>query len=240
MPDPYYTIDGDRIAFAPFVGEFGWEVASWAPFCRYQARGFRHVTVTSFAATAALYADFCTDFQSHGQSGRGLDYPKSFAFYFGTPAEYVRYGRPGHGPRFDVLIHARGIARKATINYRHWPAVVEGLLARRLKVACIGTSADGGIAPAVDLRGAPLPMLMDLCANARVTVGASSGAMHLAAACGCDLVVWGDRKTRYHETLETRYTKTWNPPPRVAVGYLATDDWQPDPAAVLAKIEAML
>lgn len=239
MAEPYYTIEGDRIAFAPFGGEFGWEVMSWAPYCRYKARGFRHVTVTSFAETAALYDDFCDDFQCHGQSGRSLSYPKSFPFYFGGQAEHRRYGRPGHGPAFDVLIHARGIARKNTINYRQWPTVVESLLAQRLKVACIGTGADGAIGTAIDLRGAPLPFLMDLAANARVAVGASSGAMHLAAACGCPLVVWGDRKTRYRETLQKRYEDTWNPQ-QVPLRYLATDDWQPDPDAILTEIHHAL
>lgn len=239
MDNPYYTIDGDRISFAPFAGEFGWEVMSWSPYCRYQARGFKHVTVTSFATTAALYADFCTDFRDHSRTGRSLDYPKSFPFYFGGPSEHRRYGRPGRGPRFDVLIHARNIARKAAINYRRWPELVEALVARRLKVACIGTNEDLAVYPAIDARNAPLTMLMDLAANARVTVGASSGTMHLAAACGCDLVVWGDTKHRYRESLQRRYEETWNPH-RVAVGWLDADDWQPDPQTILNEIERQL
>jgi ADP-heptose:LPS heptosyltransferase len=234
----YYTTEGEAIHFAPFHGEFGWEVMSWAPYCRAAARGFRHVTVTSFAETEALYADFCTDFQSHGSTNRTLDYPKSFSFYRAA-GEHRRYGRPGKGPRFDVLIHARAIRRKASINYAHWPLVVGALVRSRLKVACIGTAADEAVPPAIDARAAPLPILMDLLANARLCVGVSSGTMHLAAACGCPLLVWGDIKTRYRETLRARYETTWNPH-RVPVAWLDAGDWQPDPSRVLTTIADLL
>lgn len=237
---PYYRIDGDRIEFAPFCGEFGWEVMSWVPFCRYQARGFKEVVVTSFADCAALYDDFCTVYRCHdAEQTRALDYPKSFPFYFGQPAEHRRYGRRGHGPAFDVLVHGRGIARKSVINYRRWPEVVAALVSRRLKVACIGTALDAALAPAIDARRAPLPLLMDLCANAKVALGCSSGTMHLAAACGCPLLVWGDTKTRYRETLRQRYETTWNPH-RVPIAWLDADDWQPDPTAICAAIDTML
>ena len=237
MPEPYYTTDGNTIEFALWRGEFGWEVMSWAPFCRSRAAGFRHVIVTSFAETAALYDDFCTDFRCHEQTGRSLDYPKSFPFYFSGGAGFThrRYGRPGQGPAFDVLVHCRAIARKRTINYDRWPELIESLFGSGLKVACIGTAVDGHCSPAIDARNAPLTVLMDLAANAKVTVGASSGTMHLAAACGCPLLVWGDRKTRYRQTLEQRYRETWNPHD-VPVTFLAADDWQPDPERILQEL----
>lgn len=234
----HYTTDGDMITFAPFYGEFGWEVMSWAPYCRAASQGFQRVIITSFAGMRYLYDDFCTDFRDHGRIGRSLDYPKDFGFYHGLCAEHRRYGRRGMAPHYDVLIHARGVARKRDINYRRWHDVVDGLLSAGKRIACIGTAVDAAVGGAVDLRGLPLISLCDLLASATVTVGCSSGTMHLAAACGCDLVVWGDTKLRYRETLKQRYETTWNPH-SVAVEWLDADDWNPPPGQILAAIERM-
>ncbi|MHC4712982.1 MAG: hypothetical protein ACYTAN_06885 [Planctomycetota bacterium] len=237
---PHFQIEGERIRFARFAGEFGWEIMAWAPFCRYMARGFPEVEITSFAASEALYDDFCTTFVAAEGIGRTLDYPKSTSFYCGRPSEHRRYGTPGAAPRFDCLVHARGISRKhSTINYRSWQPVVEALADRGLRVACVGTDGDLAIFPAVDLRGMPNARLMDFCASARLTIGGSSGGMHLAAACGCPLVVWGDTKTRYRQTLEVRYKLTWNPH-GVAVHWIPADDWQPAPQTIIEEIDHAL
>jgi hypothetical protein len=178
---------------------------------------------------------------------RSLNYPKDFGRYRsnGPGFAHVRYGDPDRAEPFDVLIHARAITRKASINYRLWPELLTGLAG--LKVGIIGTAADffpsderraTSDAPH-DLRRLPLDRLMDTLATAGCVVGCSSGTMHLAAACGADLVVWGDTKTRYRETLERRYKQTWNPH-HVRVEWLAADDWQPDPARIAAAIERLL
>ena len=120
-----------------------------------------------------------------------------------------------------------------------WPLVVGALVRSRLKVACIGTAADEAVPPAIDARAAPLPVLMDLLANARLCVGVSSGTMHLAAACGCPLLVWGNNKQHYKETLRTRYETTWNPH-HVPVAWLDAADWQPHPSRVLTTIADLL
>lgn len=223
----------------PWHGEFGWEVMSWSPFCRARSRTER-VGITSFADSRALYADFTWEFHDHGESGRSLDYPKDFSMYRsdGPGFEHFQYGDPDRAEPFDVLIHARGIGRKSSINYRHWDTLSLMLLGG-LKAASIGTLQDRLVPGTRDLRGLPLEKLMDLCAAADVTIGCSSGTMHLAAACGCDLAVWGDTKTRYRETLETRYKKTWNPH-HVAVTWLDADDWQPDPGRIICAVEQII
>lgn len=225
---------------APWHGEFGWEVMSWAPFCRARAREHGGAIITSFADSAALYADFATEFRAHSTSGRSLDYPKSFEMYHSeNPGfEHYRYGDPDRAEPFDLLIHARGIRRKAAINYRSWSSLRDLCALRGYKMASIGTLADAYIEGTRDLRGQPLPFLMDILAAADVCVGCSSGTMHLAAACGCDLVVWGDTKTRYGETLERRYQETWNPQ-HVDVAWLDADDWQPDPDRILRAIDQL-
>ena len=221
------------IELPAWFGEFGWEVMTWVPFCRGQAAEKGKVIVTSFAGMGPLYDDFATEFREHNQPSRSLEYPK---MYRPPGAVYRRYGNPH--PAFDVLIHARSDGhRKNSINYRAWPQVVAGLDGYRL--ASIGTQADRHIEGTADRRGIALAELLDLMAGALLTIGGSSGPMHLAAACGCDLVVWGDTKTRFWETLETRYRQTWNPF-GVRVGWIDADDWQPDPQSVTKTIKAIL
>lgn len=230
------TSSQNHIEFPPWYGEFGWEIMTWAPFCRRQARGHSEVIVTSFAGMAPLYADFATEFRSHGQTSRRLDYPKRYR----VKGLYHRYGQPEKaGTSFDLLIHARGISRKSSINYRYWPQLAALIERQGWSYAWIGGSGDlyqagGGI----DLRGLELQKLMDMIAASRLVIGVSSGVMHLAAACGSDLVVWGDRRTYFWETLETRYKTTWNPH-NVRVGWIDADDWQPQPQRIIEEIERM-
>ncbi len=231
------------IILPAWFGEFGWEVMSWAPWCRARSRESGGAIITSFGASRALYADFATKFRDHGGRERSLNYPKDFRMYRsdGPNFEHQRYGRrPGQsgqsGQRGPICLHLRGIARKGSINYRRWPAVLAAL--RGLDIACLGTPADGCVPGAADYRGLPLEQQMDLLASASVCVGCSSGTMHLAAACGCDLVVWGDTKTRYGETLQRRYRATWNPH-HVRVAWLDADDWDPDPARIIRALEGI-
>ena len=225
------------ITFPPWYGELGWEIMTWVPMLRRQARGHDQVVATSFAGMGPLYADFATEFCTHGQPNRSLDYPKRYRI----EGDHIRYGDAARAlAPFDLLIHARGIGRKSSINYRRWRELVDLLHRRPWSIGWIGSSNDQ-VVPGCgfDLRGRPLQSLMDLIAASRGVVGVSSGVMHLAAACGRDLVVWGDTKTRYWETLEQRYKLTWNPH-NVAVGWIDADDWQPEPSRIMEEIESML
>ncbi len=228
----------------PWRGEFGWEIMSWAPRCRFCAQGAARVVIESFAASEPLYADFATEFIIHGADtvdGRDLRYPKGFGMYHSERPGFAhrRYGRRDPGQRIDVLVHARGVRRKSCINYRRWPALAAELLRMGVSVATVGTPSDGWLPGVPDWRGLPLAALMDVLASAGVVVGASSGVMHLAAACGADLVCWGDTKTRYRETLAQRYQVTWNPH-GVRVGWLDADDWDPAPRRIAAAIASLL
>mgnify|MGYP000979744234 CR=1 FL=1 len=238
-----------------WFGEFGWEVMSWAPHCRARARDHGgSVAITSFGSSRALYADFATRFRDHGGQDRSLVYPKEMRMYRSDLGgfEHRRFGDPDRGEPFDVLIHARGIARKAAINYRSWDLLCALCALCGYKIGFIGSASDAGPPagtsnfplqtshfPPRDLRGLPLDRLMDTISASDVVVGCSSGVMHLAAACGCNLVVWGDTKTRYGETLERRYKETWNPQ-HVDVQWLDADDWQPPAARVMAAMERVL
>ena len=223
----------------PWTGEFGWEVMSWAPWCRAQSRAYARTEIVTFGASASLYADFADRVTDHGGAGRSLQYPKDFGMYYSNRPgfEHVRYGRPVTG--LDLVCHVRGIGRKAVINWRRWGELAELLVRAGLRFGVVGTPVDGMLPGAVDLRGVPLAGQMNAIAGSRLAVGVTSGTMHLAAACGTDLVVWGDTKTRYRETLEQRYKETWNPH-HVGVGWIDADDYDPSVDTVFDAIENLL
>jgi hypothetical protein len=217
-----------QIELPAWTGELGWEVMTWVPWCRRQSRGHDRVIASSFAEMSPLYADFVTEFRPHCQAGRSLDYPKMYR----VDGEFYKYGKP-YPVNYDLLIHARGISRKIAINYRRWDEVIERLVP--LRIGCIGGADDHLIDGCFDLRQIGLAELMDFIAGASLVAGVSSGVMHLAAACGADLVVWGDNRTYFGETLQRRYTHTWNPF-SVAVEWLEADDWQPEPESIVQAI----
>ncbi len=220
-----------EIEFPTWSGELGWEVMTWIPRCRKESRDHDRVVVSSFPEMAPLYADFATEFRPNDAAGRSLDYPKVYR----QVGEHKWYGAPN--PEYDIIIHARGIRRKANINYLRWTEVASQL--SPLKVGCVGTAADQVVDGCWDLRGIEIGELCDYMAGCRMVVGVSAGVMHLAASCGANLVVWGDRRTYFGETLERRYKHTWNPFD-VPVGWIYSDNWQPKPTEILKEIERLL
>ena len=224
------------IDFQPWYGELGWEVMTWVPSCRKQALDYDRVKASSFRGMAPLYADFVTEFRPHNRTDRSLDYPK----FYRPDGIYHRYGKPGNTIIWQhILIHARGIGRKSSINYRLWPEFVKQFTAVPETLGFIGLESDQYVPGCIDWRNIGMQMLMDKIARAKLVIGCSSGIMHLAAACGTNLVVWGDGRTYFGETLEQRYKVTWNPFD-VKVGWITANDWQPKPIDIIKKIEQML
>ena len=220
------------IRFKPWIGELGWEIMSWIPFCRLRAQDYEQVIVSGYKGMEPLYNDFVTEYNPHNIEGRGLDYPKMYR----VNGVHKQYGKAEQAlVKYDILIHARGIRRKANINYKGWD-LIAGYLETH-KIAWVGGSRDN-YEPAAgsDLRGISMQDLVDTISAAKLVVGVSSGIMHLAAACGTDLVVWGDDRTYFSETLERRYKETWNPH-NVNVNWITAKDWQPVPAIIINAIE---
>lgn len=129
------------------------------------------------------------------------------------------------------LLHGRTLACKS------WPPGCVGelvdLLAREgVCAAFVGGSdnlyADG----ALDLRGVPLETLCAVLGAARVTVGPSSGPLHLSQLCLTPVVTWyGVDAAR--ESSRNRYQGSWNPY-RVPCTYL--DDACPTAADVMSAV----
>lgn len=203
-----------------WCGELGWEVMTFAPWARAQAEGSKCL-IRSFKGMAPLYKDFA-DFEAHDKVDRSLKFPKRYR----CNGTFYKYGNPKRIK--DILIHARGIKRKSAINYKRWEEL-------DLDAGYIGTQQDKCYGE--DYRGIDLQQLMDMIAGAKVVVGVSSGVMHLAAACGTSLVVWGDNRTYFGETLEKRYKQTWNP---FNVRVVWLNGWHPEPKEILNAVCSLM
>jgi hypothetical protein len=243
MPEP----EGKVAFYGPWIGEFGWELMTWQAWCRSNTRNFEKVYVCSYPDMAPLYQDFAT-FVPHNYKKRHLDWTdtsnvevdipsdttqmvRPFKTYRVGKQEFIKFGDKSKSILPRNILHARGI-NKGGKNYPldRWKEVAGGLG----NVAFVGTEEDHFIEHPgyVDLRGIPLDQLMNELANAQCVIGQSSGVMHLAALCGAPLVVWGDQKTYFNESLEKRYKETWNPF-NVPVTFIGEEKWNPDPRAIL-------
>jgi len=249
-----------RVAFfGPWVGEFGWEVATWQGWCRKESKKYDKSYVCSFPGMAPLYEDFA-EFVPHNYTerpdvwvGPGVDFakikyrlPKDVGVRvnaiqkFSPGGDFIKFGDVPI-KQFDCLVHAmrHKDPRKLVKEYPEelWREVVRGLPER---TACIGTKKDLYIEGTTDLRGIPLKELMNHMAGCDLVVGASSGPMHLASFCGTTIVVWGPAKQSFvGGSLEVRYIKLWNPF-RSKVHFIPAENWRPSPRVVLANALSVL
>ena len=236
--------------FGAFVGEFGWELCTWQAWCRKKSREFDFSYACSFPDMEPLYKDFAT-FIPHDHEGRALDWHKPENMekaHFEMPddvtdqfvpfkkyrveGEFIKFGgTQGKSHPFKYLIHARGIGRGSKdYPIDLWEKIVSGLPPS--SVASVGTLRDHHIKDTTDLRNVGLDNLMYYLAGATCVIGQSSGVMHLATLCETPIIVWGDRKTYFNETLDTRYKHTWNPF-NTPVEFIFDDNWKPDPQKIV-------
>lgn len=242
-----------RVAyFGPMAGEFGWELMAWQAWCRAESHKYDRSYVCSFPNMAALYEDFAT-FIPHEHKKRETDFDDISKIKYELPpdvtdhikpvktyqfgGDFIKFGRCGL-TEYPILIHARGIPQFPTKNYpeKKWNKIVSKLDS---PAASIGTTGDRHITGTADMRGLPLDELMDLIASAKLVIGGSSGVMHLVSLCGTPHVVWGDAKTYFWETLETRYKKTWNPL-GTPCEYIYHNKWQPSPLTIVKRAHKLL
>lgn len=236
--------------FGPFIGEFGWELMTWQAWCRRKSKEFDKSYACSFPDMEPLYKDFA-EFVPHDHEGRALDWhkienmekahyevPDDVTDKFLPPkkyivgGEFIKFGvQDGKSPVFKYLIHARGIGRGSKdYPIDLWEKIVSGFPPG--SVSSVGTLRDHHIKDTTDLRNVELDNLMYYLAGATCVIGQSSGVMHLATLCGAPIVVWGDSRTYFDETLDVRYKHTWNPF-KTPVEFIFDDNWKPDPRKII-------
>lgn len=153
--------------------------------------------------------------------------------------------------RADVLFHARWIIRGDWIDrkcggHHNWPNdqwnSLGGCLSQKYSVASIGTSKQARhILGTNDYRDIDMHNLCTLMAHAKVVVGESSFALHLAAMCGCPSVVitHAEVEKSIGATNRMRHKKIWNPldtPCKI----VEHPKWNPDPKLVMNEVKKFL
>lgn len=152
--------------------------------------------------------------------------------------EYKAYGEVREDCKYDIVIHARALRRYQ--NYiRNWPLVRWGELVDYLKgykICCIGKDDQAYHVPGtVDKIGVSTEELCNILASSRLTIGPSSGPMHLAHMCRCPILVWTTWKPqkvfgwmkKRGNTNRDRYEKLWRAWDDVYVGVLDKTGWRP-------------
>ena len=245
MPE-HIKRNADEVFYGPWIGEFGWELMTWQAWCREDAKQYKKAYACSYPDMAYLYQDFA-EFIPHQHPKRHLDWrnvddviyekPEGaiqivpFKEYRVQNQHFIAYGMEQWDMQYyEYLIHARGI-NKGGKNYprEKWEELVKRL--NSPLIASVGTGADLHVEGTHDCRGYTLEQLTSLMRNARFVIGQSSGVMHLATLCKTPIIVWGDKRTYFGETLDLRYKKTWNPFGS-HVHFIFDDNWSPPPEII--------
>lgn len=138
--------------------------------------------------------------------------------------------------KYDILLHPRNrdLAPDRNWGADNWNVLGDILIKNGYSVAVIGKAGESLVLDNEHIDAyfsVPLEETVALMQNARLIVGESSGAMHLAALAGLESVVWGaaDNVDRYH--------KYWNPL-KVPCDFLG--ELQPDVDKIMNMINKRL
>ena len=221
----------DKVLLAgPWVGEFGYELCQWQGFIRKMSRDYDKTIVASRPGHEVLYSDFCSEYIPYEINIEDCNKWKSDVKYDGSifdgvdfskhvkpqkmegKQEYFKYGTFSEYCRYDLVIHARDF--KNVKGRRNWPVEKWSEFIRKfrdkygdLKVCSIGISSSSACVETTDdNRDLPLSEVVDILHSSKLTIGPSSGPMHLASLCGCPHLVWAEYNLVYE-----RYAKSWNP-----------------------------
>lgn len=130
---------------------------------------------------------------------------------------FFKYGTYEPKLRYDLVIHARAEAKWGRQD-RNWDVykyvkLLKDLRNEKYISACsVGTKEGAYHVPGTeDLRGVELESLCNVMTSSKLTIGVSSGPMHLAHLCKCPILVWTyDKKEKaISANNKKRYTKLW-------------------------------
>lgn len=242
--------------WGPFWGEFGWEVAQWAPYVNAHFKPGDRVRCQP--GHAQLYAVDGSIEQTYPRPTvrlGGKEFPMVPDMLQPWPADgstppaiYTSDGVPcikapiqpvplrqdcGHDREW-VVLHCRGIRKcdERNLPEMDWDRVVSGLNDMGIEPVIVGGPDD--YLPQFDLkhdlRHGILCDTIHAMRRAKVVVGASSGPMHLAQAAGAPVIVWSgnDRKDK------PRYESVWNHHGSPTTFLAPT--WMPMPDTIIKSI----
>jgi hypothetical protein len=143
---------------------------------------------------------------------------------FGVPTSSNGAGVPPPRTPTTIIVHARertDIGTNRNWDRSKWDSLCADLFKVGFSIFAIGTAA-GAYCPewCEDERDRPLSTAFRLLSTASLTIGPSSGPMHLASLCGCPHLVWGESGNI------PRYEKHWNPL-GTKVDYHSGHNWDP-------------
>ncbi|MEE8518699.1 MAG: hypothetical protein V3S98_06205 [Dehalococcoidia bacterium] len=242
--------------FGPFWGEFGWEVAQWAPYVNAATQETDRVRC--MPGHAELYGTDVPISQTYPRpSGATPDMMDPWAEGAGAgwaPVWKPRIKLVKGVPCIDakllpmplyphctatrrfVVLHCRGIAKCSERNMdgAKWEALVELLQKADVLPVVIGSLEDHLPRHCQDRRGCTIDDTIGYMRMALVVVGASSGPMHLAQACEAPVVVWSGNAKKD----KPRYEDVWNhfDSPTTFV----SPSWSPGVGKIMKAIEGFL
>lgn len=259
--------ESEKILLAgPWIGEFGWELMQWQGRLRKLSEQYE-IIVACQSGHEYLYKDFAKNIITFDLRGgqpemwkrRGVDF-SSKDFWLNAKVgknasvlapcnmaekeqKFIRFGNKLKTRPYDIIIHARSTNNLKT-DYRNWSVdnwkKVVNWFNKRYTIASIGTFTGAHwIEGTHDERSISLNILVDYIHNALITLGPSSGPMHLASLCGCPHLVWTAKNAIGVIQNKLRYEKLWNPL-NTFVEVIEGNSWRPDSSTVITIAENML
>ena len=251
-----------QLLAGPWIGEMGWEVATWAPAIRAASRDYSETIVVCKPGHEHLYMDFATICENYTQSGKSDRWlcdgnkammPDAISKKYpmaeirrprkkkcmSWKREYFKYGHKIDKLKYDLVIHARSATKYGqqkwnwnTVNYEE---VIQKL--GNIKVCSIGTEAYH-IPGTDDRRDISISQLCDILYSSEAFLSPSSGPAHLASLCGCPHIILTDDKYQKSVggTNKRRYERFWNPFKTKCI-VLDKHNWHPPVDVVVEAIK---
>ena len=239
------------LTFGPDVGvEFGWLLLKVIPKIRHMALNFDETYVITTSDRVPFYKDFAKSYTEMAKTLKQnmcgfrrtrITYVHPTQEFCCGPAKslFYKYGQ-GMGNNSGIVVHMRNKG-----DGREWPAKTWKVFIDKLRgitnlpIYPIGTQVHNKLFPdKYTTYGAH-----NLLGGAKLCIGPSSGAMHLASLCGCPHLVWTDKKKwnlgGKKGTNRQRYETEWNP---FGTEVIVIDQygWKPNPDIVLGEVKKFL
>jgi hypothetical protein len=241
------------LVIGPDVGmEFGWKL-QWQTIARKTATYYDDAYVITTPDCMFMYEDFARPYTEMTERYK----PNMFRFddcdvtymhpepnntknAYVAQGKAIRFGEKDARAPQCIVLHARKKNDGREWPYDTWVTFVEKLK----KVVNIPIMDIGTLDASYRFHGVLVGYQSDfggshnILANAKLCIGPSSGAMHLASMCGCPHLVWTDNKKwnlgGIAGTNRQRYELLWNPL-KTKVRVIDQYGWQPEPNIILKE-----